>query len=81
MDYVATHTSEEIAEVIAPQFADTDVATIAIIVERYKAQDTWKTDSTFEKEAFDLLQDILIEAGELEKKVPYEDLVMKPKTT
>ena len=81
MDYVVTHTSEEIAEVIAPQFADTDVATIAIIVERYKAQDTWKTDSTFEKEAFDLLQDILIEAGELEKKVPYEDLVMKPKTT
>ncbi len=78
MDYVNTHTAEEIAEVIAPQFEDTDKATIAIIVDRYKAQDTWKTDSTFEKEAFDLLVDILMEAGELEEAVPYEDLVIKP---
>ena len=78
MDYVATHTPEEIAAVIAPQFKDTDEATIAIIVDRYKSQDTWKTDTTFEKEAFDLLVDILIDAGELDRKVPYEDLVVVP---
>lgn len=81
MEYVNTHTSEEIAEVIKPQFKETDTATIAIIIERYKQQDTWKTDSTFEEDAFNLLQDILIEAGELEKKVPYEDLIIKPKET
>ena len=78
MNYVATHTPMEIAKVIAPQFKDTDVATIALIVERYKTQDTWKTDSTFEKESFDLLVDILMDAGELDKKVPYEDLVVVP---
>ena len=78
MDYVATHTPEEIAAVIAPQFKDADEATIAIIVDRYKSQDTWKTDTTFEKEAFDLLVDILIDAGELDRKVPYEDLVVVP---
>ena len=78
MDYVATHTSEEIAKVIAPQFKDTDVTTITIIVDRYKSQDTWKTDTTFEKEAFDLLVDILMDAGELDKRVPYEDLVVVP---
>lgn len=78
MDYVATHTPEEIAKVIAPQFKDTDVTTIAIIVDRYKSQDTWKTDTTFEKEAFDLLVDILMDAGELDKRVPYEDLVVVP---
>ena len=78
MDYVATHTPEEIAKVIAPQFKDTDVTTIAIIVDRYKSQDTWKTDTTFEKEAFDLLVDILMDAGELDRKVPYEDLVVVP---
>lgn len=77
MEYVDTHTSKEIAQVIAPQFKDTDVSTIEIIVERYKQQDSWKTDSTFEKEAFDLLIDILKEAGELDKEVPYEDLVIK----
>ncbi len=79
MDYVKNHTSKEIAEIIAPQFKDTDVNTIEIIVERYKQQDSWKTDSTFEKEAFDLLVDILKEAGELDTDVPYEDLVVKPK--
>lgn len=75
LDYVNSHTSEEIAAVIAPQFAETDVNTIAIIVERYKAQDTWKGDTIFEESSFDLLQNILMDAGELEKKVPYEDLV------
>ena len=80
MAYVASHSSEDIAEIIAPQFADIDVDKIAIIIERYKSQDTWKTDPTFEKEAFELLKDILKEAGELDVDVPYEDLVMKPLT-
>ncbi len=75
LDYVNSHTAEEIAEVIAPQFAETDVKTIAIIVGRYLEQDTWKGDTVFTEESFDLLQDILIDAGELDEKVPYEDLV------
>ena len=29
----------------------------------------------FEKESFELLQDILSEAGELSKRAPYDDLV------
>ena len=78
LEYVDTHTPEEIAKVIAPQFKDTDVNTIAIIVDRYKSQDTWKTDTVFEKESFDLLVDILIDAGELDEKVPYEELVIVP---
>ncbi len=75
MDYVALHTPEEIAEVIASQFAETDVATIQTIVTRYYDQDTWKNDLVFEKESFELLQDILEEAGELAKRAPYEELV------
>lgn len=75
MDYVNSHSSEEIAKTISPQFKETDVETIATIVERYKAQDTWKGDTVFEKESFDLLQNILEEAGELPARVPYEDLV------
>lgn len=77
MHYVNTHPAEDTASIIAPQFADTDVSTITTIVDRYKSQDTWKTDSTFEQDAFDLLCDILKEAGELTVDVPYEELVMK----
>ncbi len=75
LDYVNSHTAEEIAAVIKPQFAETEESTIAVIVERYLSQDTWKEDLVFEKESFELLEDILTEAGELAKPVPYEELV------
>lgn len=75
MDYVAAHTPEEIATVIAPQFSETDEATIAAIVKRYYDQDTWKKDLIFTEDAFTLLQDILEEGGELSQRVPYEELV------
>lgn len=75
MNYVQSHTPEEIAKVIAPQFKETDLSTITTIVNRYYEQDTWKADLIFEKESFDLLQNILESAGELEEKVPYEELV------
>lgn len=75
MDFVQSHTPEEIAAVIEPQFEETDPDTITAIVTRYYEQDTWKADLIFEKESFDLLQDILDSAGELSKRAPYEDLV------
>lgn len=75
MNYVQIHTPEEIAEVIAPQFKETDIETITTIVKRYYDQDTWKENLIFEKDSFELLQDILEDAGELSQRVNYEDLV------
>lgn len=75
MDYVNSHTPAEIAEVIAPQFEETDLETITTIVERYYNQDTWKDNLIFEEDSFTLLQNILEEAGELPERVPYEELV------
>ena len=75
MDYVQNHTPEEIAEVIAPQFKETDLETITAIVKRYYDQDTWKENLIFEKDSFELLQDILEDAGELTDRTAYENLV------
>lgn len=75
MDYVQSHTPEEIAAVIEPQFPETDLDTITKIVTRYYDQDTWKDNLVFEESSFDLLQDILESAGELDTRAPYEDLV------
>ena len=75
MNYVASHTPEEIAQVIAPQFKETTPDTITTIVSRYYEQDTWKKDLIFRQESFDLLQDILEDAGELKKRAPYKNLV------
>ena len=77
MNFVNTHTPEEIAQIIQPQFAETDLTQDSTIVKRYYEQDTWKENLIFEEDAFTLLQDILMEAGELENFVPYEQLVTK----
>ena len=75
MDYVSTHSPKEIATVIAPQFPETDLATVTAIVTRYYQQDTWKNNLIFNEESFQLLQDILQDAGELSRRTEYTDLV------
>ncbi len=75
MDYVNSHTPEEIAEIISPQFKENDLETITTIVKRYQEQDTWKENLIFEKESFELLEEILESAGQLKERVPYEELV------
>jgi NitT/TauT family transport system substrate-binding protein len=76
LDYVNTHTPEEIAKVIQPQFAETDKDDLVKIVKRYYDQQTWKDNTVFEEESFTLLQDILEEAGQLTQRAPYNDLVI-----
>ena len=71
-----SHTPEEIAETIAPQFTDSSVETITTIVRRYQEQDTWKDNLIFEESSFTLLQDILETAGELNSRLDYKDLVV-----
>ena len=75
MNYVNSHTAEEIAKTIQPQFSDTPLENITKIVKRYPDQDTWKENLIFERSSFELLENILEEAGELQTRVPYEDLV------
>ena len=75
MDYVQSHSPEEIAQVISPQFPETDMDTLTTIVKRYYEQDTWKENLIFEKDSFELLQDILESAGELSDRADCENLV------
>lgn len=75
MDYISSHSPEEIAKVIQPQFEETDLATLTTIITRYYEQDTWKADLIFEEDSFMLLQNILEQSGELPERVPYDKLV------
>ena len=75
MDYVNSHSAEEIAGVIQPQFEETDLDTLTTIVKRYNDQETWKDNLIFEEKSFELLQDILETAGELDSRTSYGDLV------
>lgn len=76
MNYVDTHTSEEIAKAIRPQFPETDMADLVTIVSRYHEQSSWNSSLSFEKDSFKLLLDILDSANELpDTEIPYEQLV------
>jgi len=73
--WVNYHSSAEVAEVIAPQFPDSDVESLTIMVERYKAQDTWKNDLMFDEEGFVLIQDIMELGGVLSERVEFEGFI------
>ena len=68
-------TTGQVVCLIKPQFEEMDETALATIIKRYQEQDTWKTDLVFSREAFDLLQDILLDAGVVQVTSPYEDLV------
>lgn len=70
------HTSAEIAEVIHPQFSETDLTTLTTIIERYRLQDTWIQHPHMEESSLDLIQDILQLSGTLEQRIAYEDVVV-----
>lgn len=75
MDYVNSHTSEEIAASIAPQFKETDAATLTTIVTRYHDQDSWNNNLVFSEDSYTLLLDILDESGQLTDRPEYATLV------
>lgn len=75
LDYVHKNDSKTIAENILSFFPDTSLNDLTSAIERYKQNDTWPNTITFTKNSFDHLQDIVIEAGFLDKKVEYNDLI------
>lgn len=74
LQYVAKHTDEEVAKMILPQFPDSSLEEVIAAVKRYRLIEAWPSTTTFTEESFNHLQDIMIEYGELEKKVPYQKL-------
>ncbi|EGW40540.1 ABC transporter substrate-binding protein [Desulfosporosinus sp. OT] len=73
--WVASHTPEEIAKAIKPQFPEENDEILVSAVKRYKEQDSWKIDPVLQEKDFYLLQQIIQDAGELNKIAPYEKVV------
>ncbi len=73
--WVNSHTPAEIAEVVLPSFPEVDVNVLEQVITRYKEIDAWKTEPTMTEESFNRLQDVMIEAGELDNKAPFDVIV------
>ena len=73
--WVKEHTAREIAEEIQDFFPDTSIESLETSVQKYKDIDAWKENPILKEEAFDKLQVIMTEAGELQQKAPYDKIV------
>ena len=73
--WVKEHTALEVAEKIQEFFPDTTIESLENSVQKYKDIDAWKQDPVLKEEAFNKLQEIMTEAGELEKQAPYDKVV------
>jgi NitT/TauT family transport system substrate-binding protein len=73
--WVKAHSAREVAEKIQSYFPGTSVESIEKSVQAYKDIDAWNSTPVLKKEAFDKLQLIMTEAGELKQKAPYDKIV------
>jgi len=73
--WVDQHSAKEIAEVVAPSFPDTDTALLESSIERYKEIEAYAKTPLLKEEAFDKLQTVMSDAGELTQKAPYDKLI------
>lgn len=79
LDYVHSHSDKEVAEAILDQFPDTSLNDLEKVVKRYRDIEAWPKTTTFSKESFDHLQDIMIDYGAIDKKVNYDKLIYNEK--
>jgi len=76
MLWVQSHTAEEIADAIQPQFPDSEKEILVALINRYKDQDTWTPDPVLTEEGLTHLMEIMELAGQLEERAPYDKLVI-----
>lgn len=75
LKYVQKKDSKTIAKELVEFFPDMTINDLDKMIKRYKDNDAWKKNTKITKKEFEHLEDIIIEAGIIEKKVPYNKLI------
>ncbi len=75
LDFVHQSSDEEVANSILKFFPDTSLNDLTNVIARYRGIDAWPTTTEFTEESFKHLQEIMMASGELEKEVPYKELI------
>lgn len=74
-EYVMNHSAEDCAKLVAPYFVGTTTDLLTNAIENYQTHDTWMTTPVTDKAAFERIQDIMENAGELSKRVSYDVII------
>ena len=75
LDYVSKTNEEKIAKDIIEFFPDMTINELKTMIKRYKDNDAWMKNTYLGEKEFNHMQDIVIETGIINKKVPYKKLV------
>lgn len=73
--FVQNASDEEVAKAIVSFFPDTTEESLVMVAKSYRAIDAWMDTPVMKEEAFNRLQDIIIQAGVLKDKVDFADVV------
>ncbi|MGN0804507.1 MAG: ABC transporter substrate-binding protein [Candidatus Coproplasma sp.] len=74
--YVNENSASLVAQKIAKYFDGTTVDALTTSIENYKKIDAWVTDMAMQESAFNRLQDIMENSGELERRVKFADVIL-----
>ena len=75
MEYVNTHTAAEIAAALQASFDGTDLATLTSAIQSYMDIGAYSTSPVMLRKDFDHLQDVIIEAGVMDRRADFDALV------
>ncbi|BED92506.1 MAG: ABC transporter substrate-binding protein [Candidatus Paraimprobicoccus trichonymphae] len=74
-NYVKNHSPDEILELVSSYFPDSDREILLKSIKNYSEVGVWKENPVLNKKSFDLLQDILINSGELDNKLDLSSIL------
>ena len=73
--FVEENDARTVAEALAPAFTETSVDTLEKVVERYRSIGAFAGTPVMKQEAYERLLDIMEQAGELDARAPYEQVI------
>ena len=76
LDYVHSHESNDLAKIIKDYFPDTNIKDLESIIQRYKDIDSWNKTTYINEKEFKHIEEIVKNAGKLNKQAPYSKLVL-----
>lgn len=75
LKYVQENDSTTIAKVIVNQFSDLSINELSLMIQRYKDNDTWLSNTNITKKSYDNLSNLLFNNKIIDNKVDYNVLV------
>ena len=73
--WLAQNDAQSVAAIVTPFFPEVDTRLTSAAIARYKDQDTWAKDPLFREDGFDMLQEVLLQAGLIKSRQAYARIV------